>query len=393
MAFSVNTNLGALQAYNALAKVNAETQKAQLRLATTKRINSVADDTSGFSVGKRMEAQVLQQKAQLNNVSSAKNFLSTAESALSQVNDKLNQIKGKYTDSLDPLKDQGSIAADIRTLAGEIDSILKSTNINGTNLLAKTDGTALAANSTFDVSGSTFTVDYKDTLDVASVRALLDGAYTDDSVTSEYLATNGAHGLTTGTSTITVTHNSGTQVTFNVAITTGEKNADVMSDFQVAADATALASAYTEIGAGLDAVATVNITTATDITSITESNTNGESLLGYLGIALATGTGGLNSATDATAIAAANGSGIDDVTDSVRSALGRIGNLMQSVESRSDFLTSSIANNTSAISNLFDADMAAEQLNATKGSISGQIGTAMLAQLNSAPQNILSLFR
>ncbi|KAF0151692.1 MAG: hypothetical protein FD143_1825 [Ignavibacteria bacterium] len=29
MAFSVNTNLGALQAYNALAKVNAQTENQQ----------------------------------------------------------------------------------------------------------------------------------------------------------------------------------------------------------------------------------------------------------------------------------------------------------------------------------------------------------------------------
>ena len=36
MAFSVNTNLGALQAYNALAKVNADTQAAQVRLLQTK---------------------------------------------------------------------------------------------------------------------------------------------------------------------------------------------------------------------------------------------------------------------------------------------------------------------------------------------------------------------
>ncbi|KAF0160172.1 MAG: hypothetical protein FD188_1986 [Ignavibacteria bacterium] len=34
MAFSVNTNLGALQAYNALAKVNAQTEKSLLQRTT-----------------------------------------------------------------------------------------------------------------------------------------------------------------------------------------------------------------------------------------------------------------------------------------------------------------------------------------------------------------------
>lgn len=279
MAFSVNTNLGALQAYNALAKVNAETQKAQLRLATTKRINSVADDTSGYSVGKKLEAQTLKQKAQLNNISSAKNYLSTAESALQQINDKMNQIAAKGIDASDPLKDQASIAKDIRTLANEISSILKSTDINGTQLLASTDGSTAVSAPSFDVSGIALTFDF------------------------------------------------------------------ASSD------------------------------------------------LGSVALATKLGTAGLTSVTDATAIAAASDAAFTTAAGKVRDALGKIGNLTQAVDSRSEFLTAAIANNTASISSIFDADMAAEQLNATKGSISGQIGTAMLSQLNSAPQSILSLFR
>ena len=276
MAFSVNTNLGALQAYNALAKVNAQTEKAQLRLATTKKINSVADDTSGYNVGKKLEAQTLTQKAQLNNIASAKNFLATAESALQQINDKLNQINAKQVDSEDALKDTASIAKDIRTLAAEIDSIMKNTNINGTQLLASTDGSTALSASTFDVGGATFTVDFA----------------------SGYLSS----------STL----------------------------------ATAIGSAS-----------------------------------------------GLQNSTDATV----NGYDTTTVTSNVRSALGRIGNLVQTLDSRQEYLTAAIANNTASIANLFDADMAAEQLNATKGQISGQVATAMLSQMNSAPQNILSLFK
>ncbi|MHB8904497.1 MAG: flagellin [Melioribacteraceae bacterium] len=276
MAFSVNTNLGALQAYNALAKVNAGTEKAQLRLATMKKINSVADDTSGYTVGKQIEAQTLQQKAQLNNISSAKNYLSTAESALQQITDKLNQIVGKQIDAADPLKSSASIAKDIRTLASEISSILANTNINGAQLLASTDGSTAVASPTFNVSGASFSVDF------ASASNL-------DSAT---LAT---------------------------------------------------------------AVGTVNLQSTADATVI---------------------------AFDTTTVAA-----------NVRNALGRIGNLTQTLDSRADYLTSAIANNTATISNIFDADMAAEQLNATKGQIGGQIATAMLSQMNSAPQQLLSLFR
>ncbi len=109
MAFQINTNMDALSAYNALVKVNAQTTKAQLRLATMKRINNVADDTSGFKVGKELEADNLKMRAQLNNISSGKNWLSTAESALILVDDKLNQIIAKQEDAKDPLKDQASL--------------------------------------------------------------------------------------------------------------------------------------------------------------------------------------------------------------------------------------------------------------------------------------------
>jgi flagellin len=265
MAFQINTNMDALSAYNALAKVNAQTTKAQLRLATMKRINEVADDTSGFKVGKELEAENLKMKAQLNNISSGKNWLSTAESALILVNDKINQIVAKQEDAKDPLKDATSLQNDVKALADEIDSILQNTTINGTDVLANT----LVS---FGVGGS------------------------------------GSTGINIGA---------------QVDMATNQTSLDAL--------------------------------TAGDAGSLTE---------------------------DVTAF-----------QDDVKTALGYIGNLTQTFDSREEYITSAIANNTASISNLFDADMALEQLNSTKGQIGGQIGTAMLSTLNAAPQNLLSLFR
>ena len=102
-------------------------------------------------------------------------------------------------------------------------------------------------------------------------------------------------------------------------------------------------------------------------------------------------TGGLTDTDADTAIAAA--SDLSTVQSNVKAALGRIGNLQQSLDVRTDYLTTSISNNTSAVSRLFDADTAAEQLNATKGMIGSQVAATMLSQLNSVPQQLLSLFR
>jgi flagellin len=261
MPFQINTNLDALSAYNALAKVNASTTKAQLKLATMKRINSVADDTSGFRVGKELEGENLRYQAQLGNISSAKNWLATGESALIQVLDKLNQIDAKQQDALDPLKNQNALAEDVRVLGNEINNILSNTTINGVDVLA-------SANQSFG-AGTTLTV------------------------------------------------NIGAQVGNNAAT----------------------------------------------ITALT-----------------AGGTGNLTTS-------------INTFRDNIKNALGYIGNRAQTFDSREEYITAAKLNNTATISRFFDADMAMEQLNVTKGQIGIQIGTAMLSQVNVAPQNLLSLFK
>ena len=92
---------------------------------------------------------------------------------------------------------------------------------------------------------------------------------------------------------------------------------------------------------------------------------------------------------DAAAIAALDLTAFEGAIDG---ALGKIGNFSQRLTAKQDFLTSSILNSQSAYSRLFDADMAMEQLNATKAQIGGQAATSMFAQMNASPQQVLQLF-
>lgn len=267
MDFRVNTNLDALTAYNALAQINKETAEAQLQLATRKRVNKVADDTSAFAVGKRLEAENLKMKAQLGNIAAGKNWLATAESALMKIQDKFNLIVAKQEDSKDPLKDITALRNDVKTLANEIENILTSTKIDGVDVLASAQ-----------------------------------------------------HSFGAGT---------------NVLINIGS---------------------YINHG---------QITQATQSFTASDANLIDNTIVGR----------------------------VTQAISNVRSALGYIGNNMQTFDSREDFITTSISNNTANISRLFDADMAMAQLNATRGQIGSQIATSMLAQLNTAPQSILNLLR
>jgi flagellin len=267
MSFSINTNLSALQAYNALSKLNAQTNKAQLRLATGQRINSVADDTSGYRVGKELQGKVAQMQAAQGNIGAAKDMLSTAESALSSVNDLMIQIQGKVADANDPTKNLTSLVNDIKALGSEITSIFTNTKFNDTALLS---GTGVP-------SGSDFA--FKTGVDE------------------------------------TTTINFGSMNTLDLSSISG--------------------------------------VTTSSITSLD----------------------------------------ISSLTSNIQDALGSIGNYDQRLDVKNDYLTSAISNANASVSRLFDANTALEQLNATKGQIGQQIATSMLAQLNSAPQNILRLFQ
>lgn len=273
--FKIASNIGALEAYNALAKLNSKTQKAQLRIATQKRINSVSDDTSGFNIGKSLESKVALMHAAQKNVGSAKDMLSTAESQLVSIRDLITQIKAKITDSGNASADLSALVNDVKAIAEEIGNGISNTKFNDTVLL----GTSAASGFTFQTgveSSETITVDYAD--NIASY--------------------------------------------FN----TSKAEIDALTSGAARSDFTGL-----------------------------ESNLN-------------------------------------TLESTIVDSLGKIGNYIQRMDVKEEFLTSAITNSEASVSRLFDADVALEQLNATKASIGAQAATAMLAQLNLSPQQILQLF-
>jgi len=396
VSFSINTNLGALKAFNALAKVNSEAQIAQFKLATGKRINSVADDTSGFKVGKSLESKTMIQKSQLNNASAAKDYLATAETALLQINDLLIQISAKYADAQDPSKSKDAIADDIRSIASEIDSIMKTTKFNDTNLLAQADGSALASSGVFDV-GSDFSTDFasNDYLKADVLKDALHGseAVGVDSYTGEVWDVDTLYSTTAQDVEIKVTYDDDSFETFQFSTFAGATLNSVYSQlhYKVVEPDVNLELTETVIDP-MEGTLYSTLATKDDRKIVSFEQTSGADLLTLVHLNIegtGTSSSGLMDADTDAVIAAA--SDITEITDNVRNSLGRIGNLTQSLEYKSDFLTSSITNNQSSISRLFDTDMAQEQLNATKGSLASNVGISILSQMNFAPQQLLQL--
>ena len=89
--------------------------------------------------------------------------------------------------------------------------------------------------------------------------------------------------------------------------------------------------------------------------------------------------------------AAAAVSAIDNALNSVASNRATIGGVMGRMSFTIQQLETARENQYAARSRIMDADFAAETANLTRAQILQQSGTAMVAQANSVPQNVLSL--
>ena len=129
-----------------------------------------------------------------------------------------------------------------------------------------------------------------------------------------------------------------------------------------------------------------NANTSTDQITVSISNMSA-------GSASVTGLGlsGLSIASAASAQAAI--SSIDAAIATVSAQRSQFGAVQNRLEHTVANLGVAVENLSASESRIRDTDMASEMVSFTKSQILSQAGTAMLAQANQAPQNVLSLLR
>ena len=134
----INTNVGALNAFNALSNINSRIGTVQMRLASGKRINSAADDPAGYTLGKKLEARSRSLSQALNNVGELKNVLSVAEGGLQNINDIYVGIKEKVIQAGNGsygAEELDAIVTQIKDMLNEVDDIIGQTKFNSSQLL------------------------------------------------------------------------------------------------------------------------------------------------------------------------------------------------------------------------------------------------------------------
>lgn len=139
MAFSVNTNVGAMAALQSLNQTSKDLSTTQSRINTGLAVSSTKDDSASFTIAQTLRSDLGGMKAVTSSLSRAKSTVDVAVAGAEQISDIVNQMKSKATEASDAGMDSDSraaIAKDFTALKDQITTIINSSSFNGTNLLS-----------------------------------------------------------------------------------------------------------------------------------------------------------------------------------------------------------------------------------------------------------------
>jgi flagellin len=329
-------------------------------------------------------------------------MVQTAEGALNQVQTMLQRIRELSVEAANSTlgqSDAQSVNAEITALQAEITRTATSTTFNNLHLL----NGDLSGTGNFTQSGGTavlgLQVDTNSSLTNVGVSGATAGTtYTLSSVTG-------------GAGTLTLKNNT-TNVSQTVNVAAGVANASQVLNFSNLGVSMTVTSTATDTAAaiegGLDGKTITTGAAAAwgaqfqiganqgDTLGLSFGDARDGALAGgAFSTAIANFTTAANSGTS-TQVAAAAGALIT-ATDAAINTVSTMNSNYGAVENRLNDTVATLSvtseNLNASESRIKDLNVAAEMVNFTKTQILQQAGTAILAQANSAPQNILTLLR
>ncbi|KRG62962.1 flagellin, partial [Stenotrophomonas humi] len=362
----------------------------------------------GLAISERFGTQIRGTDVAIRNANDGISLAQVAEGSLSEIGNNLQRVRElavQASNATNSASDRKALQAEVTQLVSEIDRVAKQSEFNGTKLL---DGSF--SSKLFQVGANAGQSIAIDKVVDAKADALGNAGF---DVTAITIAAGGSVAADKGkTISFDGLKIGGGGLTAAVAIDKVEiTSTGVPADDQkalVAAVATAVNAKIGETGvyAEIDAAAG-----KINLTSVKESvDKNGNFSAMSVTAGTSAGVTGFNSAAP-TATTGATGKLLKDVNiDSVKGAqqaLEIVDKALSSINStRADLgaiqnrFTSVVANLQTSTENLSasrsrikDTDFAKETAELTRTQILQQAGTAMLAQANQVPQNVLSLLR
>ncbi len=385
MPQTINTNIVSLNAQRNLNLSQSSLATSMQRLSSGLRVNSAKDDAAGLAIAERMNTQVRGLNVAARNANDGISLAQTAEGALGKVGDMLQRMRElavQSANATNSTSDRAALQAEVVQLKEEIQRIATTTSFNATKLL---DGSFTAQNFQIGANaGETIVLS-------AIVDADLEALGTLQTAADTYTQTLGALTVTDGALATSLDING---ITVSIGALGGRSAGDALTAL-VAAFATAKTNNAAELGnvsmaadgAITSTDATLTTASLTNVTGITAGTTNGTVVAG----ASETGIANLTIATaDAAAFAL---SAIDTALESINSARGTLGAVQSRFENAIANIQVTAENLSAARGRIMDADFAAETANLSRAQILQQAGTAMVAQANQLPQQVLQLLQ
>jgi flagellin len=402
MSMDINTNIDALNALRNLGTTSTAFSSSVAKLSSGLRINTAADDAAGLAIATKLGSQVSGLNQAQRNAQDGVSMVQTAEGALNQVQTMLQRIRELSVEAANSTlgqSDAQSVNAEITALQAEITRTATSTTFNNLHLL----NGDLSGTGNFTQSGGTavlgLQVDTNSSLTNVGVSGATAGTtYTLSSVTG-------------GAGTLTLKNNT-TNVSQTVNVAAGVANASQVLNFSNLGVSMTVTSTATDTAAaiegGLDGKTITTGAAAAwgaqfqiganqgDTLGLSFGDARDGALAGgAFSTAIANFTTAANSGTS-TQVAAAAGALIT-ATDAAINTVSTMNSNYGAVENRLNDTVATLSvtseNLNASESRIKDLNVAAEMVNFTKTQILQQAGTAILAQANSAPQNILTLLK
>ncbi|HEX7490536.1 MAG TPA: flagellin [Candidatus Limnocylindrales bacterium] len=391
MSTRINTNIEALNAQRNLTATASKYASSVEKLSSGLRINRAADDAAGLAISEKLQAQVTGLNQAQRNAQDGVSMVQTAEGALAEVHSMLNRIRELAVEAANSTlsaADSGSVSLEITALQAEIDRIGNKTTFNGLNLLTG----SLAVKRGTDTMPATYLA--------GAVPATASSSVGISNVSVAGAAAGKTFTLTNSGAVLTLSDGSvSQQITVGISNTGSQAlNFDKLGvSFTVTAtNAAGVGASATEIATGLNnktVVTAAGSNSALFQIGANEGDTMSASFADArvstsLASAISAFTGGPTNATAGALITA-----VDTEISSISTIRAGFG----AVENRLNHTVAAISvaseNLNASMSRIKDLDMAAEMVTFTKNQIMQQAGTSILAQANSAPQNILTLLR
>ncbi|EYU17211.1 MULTISPECIES: flagellin FliC [Photorhabdus] len=355
MAQVIGTNILSQLTQNNLNRSQGTLGSAIERLSSGLRINSAKDDAAGQAIANRFTANVRGLTQAARNANDGISIAQTTEGALNEINTNLQRIRElavQATNETNSASDTKSIQEEVTERLKEIDRISKQTQFNGVHVLS-------------EKNEMTIQVGANDN-EVIEINL--------EKIDSEIL------GLNKFTVSKEVPHGEViTQVDDGAG---GKKNIDHTADAKV------------KDLKNVEFYKAVNEKGEVDPGNYVVKGTDETDGKVKYFKATITKEGKLTAGDDITAKASEKPLETLDKAlakvDSLRSSLGAIQNRLESTVNN---LNNTVNNLSAARSRIEDADYATEVSNMSRGQILQQAGTAVLAQANQVPQNVMSLLR